>query len=220
MEVVEQSTAVVMIIGCLEGSEIKCIQLRSAVIQTILSTKHKFCKATEAKESLLHPDELTKYPLNKVKSLYTFPLSTLARAIQERGKALTNKIGPDQRKIAIEQLLHFEPCTCFTDVIIKKLIEEGNKDEEVSDAFLRDCAKVAHPNLAKLKEILLIPQHDSEYVTAVKEVPDQYSDDPTHKCFHVFKTWTKFADNQTYNGLKEALDKYSIFCGRNPLVSM
>ena len=66
----------------------------------------------------MHPDELTKYPLNEVKSLYTFPLSSLARAIKERGRALTNKIGPDQRKMKVEQFLHFEPYTCFTDVVI------------------------------------------------------------------------------------------------------
>ena len=220
VEVVEQSTAVLMIIGCSEGSEIKCIQQRSAVIRTILSIKDKFCKVTEVKESLLHLEELTKYPLNEVISLYTFPLSSLARAIQERGRALTHKIGPDQRRVKVEQLLHFEPYTCFTDEIIKTLAEESNIDKEVSDVLLRDCARIAHPNLAKLKEILLLPEHDCEYVTAVKEVPDQYSDDPTHKCFHVFKTWTKFAEDQTYKGLKEALDKYSIFCGRNPLVSV
>ena len=82
---------------------------------------------------------------------------------------------------------------------------------------LYDCAKVAHPKLDELKKILLLPQHDAEYATAVEERRDQFCNSPTHKCFHVFKTWKKFTENPTYNGLREAMDKYSIFRGRNPL---
>ena len=96
-------------------------------------------------------------------------------------------------------------------------MKNADNDEEVSDIFLRDYARVVHPHMDKLKAILLLPKHDCEYNTAVKEVHDQYSDDSTHKYFHIFRTWSKY---RTYNDLKEALDKYSIFCGRNPLVSM
>ena len=171
-------------------------------------------------EALMHPDELRNYPLNNVKSLYTFPLSTLASAIVEKGKALTNKIGPNQRKIAIASLLYFEPYTCFSDELITRLTEAQTEDHEVSEDFLRDCAKVAHPKTVQLKEILLLPEHDSEYVTAVDECHDQFSNNPTHKCFHVFNTWKKYTKNSTYKELREALDKYSIFRGRNPLVSV
>ena len=67
VEVVEQNTAVLVVMGCLEGSQVKCVQLRSAVIQTILSAKKQYSGAIDMKESLLHPDELTKYPLKMSK---------------------------------------------------------------------------------------------------------------------------------------------------------
>ena len=90
VEVVEQNTAVLVTMGCSERSMIKCIQLCSAVIQTILSTKDQFSGAVKAEEGLLHPCKLTKYPMDEVKSLYIFPLSSLTTAIRERGEVLTN----------------------------------------------------------------------------------------------------------------------------------
>ena len=219
VEVVEQNTAVVVVMGCLERCQVRCIQLRSAVIETILSAKEQFSGSVDVEESFLHPDELTVYPLKDVKSLYTFPISALAKAISERGEALTNKIGQRQEMIKIDTLLYFEPYTCLSEGMIANLIKESDTNKEISDNFLRECAKVAHPKLTHLKEILLLPEHNSEYVTAVEERRDQFSNDSTHKCFHVFTTWKKFTKTPTYRGLREALDNYSIFRGRNPLVS-
>ena len=206
--------------GCLEGCEIRCIQLRSAVIQTILSTKEKYSGAVDAEESIVHPDELELYPLREIKSLFTFPLSELRIAIKERANALTNKIERRQEMKDIDTLLYFEPYTCFTGEIIIKFVRECDNDKEFNDSdddFIRGCAKVAHPKLALLKKVLLLPEHDSEYNTAVKVCVDQFSDDPTHKCFHIFKTWQKFTPNPTYRGLREALDSLNIFRGRHPL---
>ena len=216
VEVIEQNTAVVLLMGCLEGSQVKCIQLRSAVIKVILSAEEKYSTAVDAEESFLHPEELVSYPLREIQSLFTFPLHDLKIAIKERREALTNKIGRRQEMIRIDTLLFFEPYTCFSEEIIAKLIDESNQVKEASDSFLRECAKVAHPKTDLLKMILLLSEHDSEYTTAVKEPTDQYSDDPTHKCFHVFKTWQKFTTNPTYKGLREALDNFSIFRGRDP----
>ena len=219
IEVVEQNTAVIMLMGCLEGSQIKCIQLRSAVIECILSTKNQYSHAVEIEESFLLPSELRECSLKNVKDLYKFPLKKLSNAMVQRGIALINNIGGRQEMITINELLYFEPYTCLSEERIVKLIQKSETDEEVSDDYLRDCAKVAHPKTDFLKKILLLTEHDSEYNTAVMQVRDQFSDDPTHKCFHVFTTWKKFTRNPTYKGLRDALDNYSIFRGRNPLVS-
>ena len=213
----EQNTAVVVVMGCLEGSQIKCIQQRSAVIQTILLAKEKYSAAVDAEEFILHPDELVSYPLGEVKSLLKFPLTELKTAINIREPALTCKTECKQDIEFIDTLLFFEPYTCFTIEIIIKLIEEIKQLEDSDDDFLRECAKVAHPKWEYLKDILVPPEHDCEYNMAVKEAGDQYSDDPTHKCYHVFKTWQKSTPNPTYRGLREALDSFSIFRGRYPL---
>ena len=220
VEIVEQNTAVILIMGCFEGSKVKCIQLRSAVIEAILSVKKKYSSAVDAEESFLHPDELTSYPLRAVESLFTFPSSTLRTAIKERTVTLINKIGSRPEMIPIDTLLVFEPYTCLKEELICKLIDRSDQNktfEDSDDDFINECAKVAHPKMAALKEILLLPEHDSEYNTAVKQCVDQFSDDPTHQCFHIFKTWQKFTPNPTYRGLREALDSFSIFRGRYPL---
>ena len=219
VEVVEQNTAVIVVMGCLEESEIKCIQLRSAVIQTILSTKEKYSAAVDAEESILHPDELELYPLREVNSLFTFSLSDLRIAIKEGAKALTSKIGCRQEMINIDTLLYFEPYTCLKD-LIGKLIEQSDQDkkfEDSDDDFFNECAKVAHSKMSQLKKILLLPEQDSEYCAATQEYTDQFSGNPTYRCLHIFKTWQKFTPNPTYRGLREALDSFSIFQGRHPL---
>ena len=189
VQVVEQNTAVVLLMGCLDGSEVKCIQLRSAVIETILSTKDKYSVAVDAEESfILNPDQLIANPLTEVRSLYTFSISCLKMAIRERREVLTNKIGSNQKMVKVDTLLYFEPYSCLSKEIITKLLDDCNQDVETSDDFLRECAKIAHPKMTFLKKILLLSEHDSEYNTAIKECTDQFSDDPTHKCFHVFKT--------------------------------
>ena len=82
IQVKEQNTAVVLFMGCLEGSEVKCIQLRSAIIETILSTKEKYSAAVDAEESfILNPDQLIAFPLIETQSLYKFPLKRLKIAI-------------------------------------------------------------------------------------------------------------------------------------------
>ena len=218
VQVVQQNTQVVVLMGCLKGSEVKCIQLRSAVIEIILSTKKKYSPAVDAEESFIKkPEEIITDPLVDVRSLYTFPLGNLKLAIKERKENITNKIGSDPDMVNIDLLLYFEPYTCLSNEMIAKLINESNKDVEIPDDFLYECAKVAHPKTDLLKSILLLLEQDSEYHTSIKGCTDQYSDDRTHKCFTVFKTWKKFTPNPTYGGLREALDRYSIFRGRYPL---
>ena len=79
VEVVEQNTAVTVVMGCLEGREVECIGLRSELIQAILATKERICAAVELRESFIHPAELSSYPLKSSKLLPS--ITELAAAI-------------------------------------------------------------------------------------------------------------------------------------------
>ena len=70
-----------------------------------------------------------------------------------------------------------------------------------------------------LKKAVLLPEQESELVGAIEQCQDQYCKDPIHRCFLVFKTWKKSTSNPTFYGFRATLDKYSVFCGRSPLVS-
>ena len=41
-----------------------------------------------------------------------------------------------------------------------------------------------------------------------------------YQCQQVFRVWKENTQTPTYRALRSALDKYSVFCGRNPLVSV
>ena len=83
MEVVEQITAVVVVMGCLEGCELACAKLRSKLIGLILDTQAEHSPAVVTSESLIHPSELTTYPLKSTHKLVNFSVSELAIALAE-----------------------------------------------------------------------------------------------------------------------------------------
>ena len=220
VEVVEQSTAVIMVMGCLEGSEMNCVRHRSELIQIILQTKEQFSGTVEMNECLIHPMELSSYPLKSLDCLITFSINRLARAIVERKKVITRH-GTPQGMEKIDSVLHFESFVSLTPEIILKLFDETNANLEFEEPFefLHDCAKVMYPDMIQLKEILLKPEQESELIGTIEQCRDQYSKDPVYQCFSVLRTWMKFTENPTYKGLQEALGMYSVFRGRNPLVS-
>jgi len=55
-----------------------------------------------------------------------------------------------------------------------------------------------------------------EYYNYCEKFPTE-RDNPAMKCFRLFLTWKKYDPNSTYQSLRTTLDKYSIFCGRNPV---
>ena len=222
VEVVEQNTAVILIVGCLQGREMECTQHRSRLIHNILQIKKQYSDAVECKEAFIHPKELSIYPLKSTNSLFTFSISQLATAILDKKEVISSKLGTDQEMIEISDILYFEPFTCLVDGgdrLISRICGEGGVENEVSDEFLYDCAKAAYRRMDLIKKAILLPEQESELIGETELCQDQYSKDPIHKCFLIFKIWKKFTPNPNFKGLRETLDKYSVFCGRNPLVS-
>ena len=220
VEIVEQSTAVVVVVRCWEETDsFKCIKLRSAIIQTILRTQQELVGALSVEERLIPPEELASYPLEPMNSLFTYSISQAAQAVSKRMNAITDTCRSELRTMSFHGLLHFEPYSCLSYELILQLYDEHTANTEVSDAFLHDCAKTAFQKREQLKSILLLPEHESEFHGALWQCHDQYSDDPIFQCYELFRTWKKFTEEQTYSGLRRVMDKYSIFCGRNPLVS-
>ena len=219
VEVVDQSTAVIMIVGCLKGREVECTRYRSQLIQTILQAKKQFSRAVEMREALIHPNELKTYPLTNIKSLITFSIHRLAKVVAERKEVITSKVDTKQEMIEIDCLLHFEPFACLTFELITALFDKANANLEIPESFLHDCSRVSYSKTKQFKKMLVPSELESEYVGKIKQCHDQYSKDPMYQCLQVFITWKKITKSPTYGGLRELLDKHSIFCGRNPLVS-
>ena len=175
VEVVEQSTAVVVVLGCTERENInQCIQLRAAIIHLILSTIKQFCGAVELKEYFIDPDELNSYPLKNVNDLLKYSINRLALATKEKKGIIMVKVEETFNKIQVDKLLYFEPYTCLSNGLIAFLHSDDEKlNETISDEHLVDIAAVAYPKQSKLKEIL--PLNESELAAVIAQCDEQYT---------------------------------------------
>ena len=211
VEVMEQNTAVFLTISCFEDSEMECVEHRSQVTKCILEAKEELCPAVTMKESLIHPDCLLT-PVSST-SLQSFSLSELVQALLENESSLVSQ--PGLKMIKINQLLYFEPYSCFSAETLRELNTES--DKLVPKAFPDGVSKNSHTKLDQLKQVLCI---DSTKIrAALARAPSFQRDHPEYQCKLMIQVWKENTQSPTYGALKSALDKYSVFCGRNPLVS-
>ena len=220
VEVVEQNTAVTVVMGCLEGREVECTGLRSELIRAILATKERFCAAVELRESFIHPAELSSYPLKISKLLPSFTITELATAIAEDKQVVTRKQGHGQQMLGIGELLYFEPYTCFNPTLLAELFKDENSGNKVPDIFHLVAGKAAHSKMHILMKILEHNPSELQAAIAIASASQTYLNDPMHNCYLLFRTWALSAPSPTYQALRSALDRFSVFCGRNPLVSV
>ena len=117
----------------------------------------------------------------------------------------------------ISELLHFEPYALLTPDLITKLFTKEPAKQPVSDEFITELAKQMYPFCDTLLQVLepssrvlskkCVDIHDSLGETSKQQL----------KCEHIVETWMEQQKYATYRNLKRQLDRYSIFCGRNPL---
>ena len=212
VEVIEQNTAVFLIISCRTGKEMKCVGHRSQVIKCILEAKEELCPAVTMKESLIHPNCLTMQVISD--SFQLFSLTEVARTLVENESDLVSQSG--EVSVEIDQLLYFEPYTCFSDEILRKLFaeSENSPDKRASEVFPIELNKT---KMDLLKQALSV--NSAKFQAALARVPPFQRDQPEYQCKLVFQVWKENTQSPTYRALRSALDKYSVFCGRNPLVS-
>ena len=207
VEVVEQSTAVTVVVGCQEGGEMASVQLRSDLIRTVLALKEKYSGAVEVRESLISPSELDSYPLKSPKKLSLFNMESIALAISKEGKFVTRK--QDFQQKSINDLLYFEPFSSLGTDILKELFEESNDKKQLDPRFLKRLGKVLQDQVNEFRQTLQV---------GTQALRDAVCDNPAHYCYLVSTIW-KEQGHCSYGDLRSALSKFSVFCGRNPLVS-
>ena len=204
VEVTEQSTVVSLTISCLTGREMECVMHRRQVIECILETREELSPVVTMKESLIHPGCLTTP--TSLSSLQLYSLCELAEALVDDESVLVSQ--PGKTMVEVEQLLHFEPYFCFSLEMLRVLFAEENSEEIVPETFFDVVSKTAHTKVDHLKQLFSID--------SIKLQRDQ----PGYQCKQVFLEWKENTQTPTYRALRSALDKYSVFCGRNPLVSV
>ena len=207
VEVVEQNTAVVVVMGCLEGCELAGAKLRSKLIRLILDTQAEHSPAVVTSESLIHPSELATYPLKSMHKLVSFSVSELAIVLAEGRKVLTHKLGTKFETITTRDLLTFEPMACLSPGILHGMFCEEKGTTEVNTASCSNTGTTCHQQMHLLESVLGV---QSPVLSSFPVQP------PTEKT--TLEKWKSKVSSATYRDLRAVLELFSVFKGKNLLV--
>ena len=211
---------VVLSMSCMEDSRIHCVRLRSQLILTILKSKDEFCPRVPTNEFVVEVaddshlqalDERPSYSINNLSSR----ISTRS-ANDNPDLTLINPDGGKGKRIS--ELLYFEPYALLTPDLITKLFTKETAKQSVSDDFITELAKRMYSFCDALRQVLepsskVLSKKCADIHGSLGEVSKQQL-----VCEHIVETWVEQQQRSaTYGNLKRQLNRYSIFCGRNPL---
>ena len=213
IEVTEQSTVVLLLIRCFKGQEMKCVKLRSAVISKILDAKQQFSPQAKVNECFIHPSEIGKYPNMNIETVSKVNICEIAKAINEGSLFVLNQ---RNQAVRLEDLLHFEPYEGIGRDHLNPLYLPEKAKEKVPTSFLYEVSKHCQSKCEKFAEILRVPSSD---IATYKEL---HAERPDILLLHVLEqSWRDSrSETGTYGELRERFDHYSIWCNRNPFVSV
>ena len=211
---------VVLSMSCLEDSRIHCVRLRSKLIQTILKSKHEFCPRVLTEELIV--DAADNILLEVVDEFHSYRIKDLSSRSSERSAddnpdlTLINSDGSQGKQIS--ELLYFEPYALLTPDLIATLFTKENAKESLSEEFISELAQWLYPFHDALVRVL--KPSSSELNKKYKDICGSLDEVSKQQlmCEHIIKTWVEQQQRSASHGkLRRQLDRYSIFCGRNPL---
>ena len=223
---VRELKTVVLIMSSMKGSEIHCVRLRTQLIKTIMKARKEFCQRVDVEECIMEVEsEGLVHTMQKCPSQCTiYSLRYICDRIATRDAkdhqdlVLVNPDGSPGKRIS--ELLYFEPYTLLTSDLIAQMFSKHNSNLILSDAFLSELAGRFYLCNNILSQILMPqPRLLSEKLKMDVYSLDSLDEMSKHfKCVHILEAWMERQESPaTYRKLRQELDKYSIFCGRNPL---
>ena len=220
VEVSEQNRVVLLLMSCSEGEEMACVQLRSSLISMVLEAREELCPGISTTELLIDPSNLSTYPLPSSSELTLYSMADqVVKAVRECKPFILDTTG--RKKLKLEKALYFEPYHGIPGKCIDRLFAKDLANHEVDDSLLNDLASNVHTKLMERFPIQEAFQMFSipncrEFYSYCEQFPTE-RENPAMRCFRLLLTWKKYDANSTYRSLRTTLDKYSIFCGRNPV---
>ena len=218
VEVVEQNQAVIIMMRCMNRiqSKVGLIRLRSSVIQEVLKAKEEFCPREEMAESLFDPENLT-YPPMPTKEITRYSMHSIAQTLQSEDCYILNDSGD---LIDAEKLLYFDPFLNLGVKVLEKLFNDDNSKASIKDDYLYDIADSILHNSENPEEktnifIKLFNLPQSMLQERINSAPSGL----VHELARVFQL-QRDRSKGTYGNLQRVLGSFSVFCGRNPLVSV
>ena len=184
--------SLVLLLRCGRGKEMQLVKLRAQVMSEIQSAKREFCaNAVTVERFVPNP----QYPVDTTLSVSVHKICH-AIAYHEDSVMLTS-----HTPLSLKTLLHFEPYSFCTQQCLVDLYSDQLASCKVTSSFIESFSS----NITSVDDfctLLNVPLH--------KVAVDSSSSD-----YH--KAVRKLSEG-TYQWLRQQMDKYSIFSGRNILV--
>ena len=211
VELIEEKTVVLMLVRCFKGQELEAVKLRTAVLKKIWEAKQEFCPKAEANEYLIHPSELRQISSQTLK-VPKISITEIAQTIVEGSPFV---ICPSNNKpLPLDTLLYYEPYSRMGKDHIEMLLSKKNINNSISPDTLLSLSNFLHPVYQHLVKVLKIPPAELGYHT------EKWRDHPVQMLHHLFESWASRREQPTFGTLRSEFDQYSIFFGRDPLVSV
>ena len=210
VEVGLQCRWVAVMLRCPDTHKVQCAELRTKVISTVLKTKQDFCPAITLKEFLISPSSL-QYPFDG-RELTLYSMREIAKVVIA-GKEFP-KDTEGKSTIHISQLLPFEPFfNCGEDLIDSFFTPDQSRESEILWHNMFQIANKCYKMFDDFIEALQ-PKPTAFQRECVK--PDCTEVDRCVALFQIIqrrgcKTWRDF---------EQEFSRFSIFCGRHPIVSL
>ena len=211
VEVGLQRHWVVVMMRCARGQEVKCVELRSAVIKSILDTKHHFSTSIVMSEYLISPSSV-QYPFEKKDETALYSLKEVATTVVKGQSHVTHEIHDHHDPTQLTELLPFEPYFAMNELVMQKLFCDEYSQVQVTNDDLTLIAEGACQKTELFKSA--IKPTASEW----RECRQKAGNDEILLCLLLLQILHK-RGSRTFQDFQEQLSKFSIFCGRNPLVS-
>ena len=116
------------------------------------------------------------------------------------------------KMVPLDRLLYFEPYSTLGKSLLISLFDPENSCKKIPTEVL---LKISHLRHRALQYFVCMLQVPNEELLMHQET---WRDHPSFILHHILEYWQDTKSNGgTYQELREEFDKYSIFCGRNPL---
>ena len=191
---------VVVVMRCEQGKEKALVRIRTEVVKEVMLAKHEFCSNTVTVEMFI-PNPT--YPVN---CDCTVSITKIAYSISKHeDAALANDHA--RTPVNLHKLLHYEPFALLPQECLSLLYSPDSQAHTVTPQFI-ECAASTFSYVSYVDDfctVLNVPLH--------KVVVDG----AYHKAERMFQVWQTQTEG-TYQCLRQHMDKYSVFSGRNILV--
>ena len=182
------------------------LKYRTDIIVKVRETARELCPSVSTEELLLSPKDVI-YPLNISETTALFSLKSVAQSVVHKDRYAISVNGIEHLPVGDHEVY-----ANLGEIILQPLFNENDPahGKRISDRFLSAISSSwnKNPHLVDIICSAISPRSNttSKTVTSIEKIEA------------ALKSWRDGSDG-TYRCLRQILDQFSVFAGRNPLVS-